>query len=82
MLVGFPTKEYQLNKNNENNEIEETWVTDDILSSYVAVGWFPTGNHRMGYATPAWLPKTENPKGGLLLLDDFNRKIIHNFLTK
>lgn len=68
MLIGFPIKEYELIKNNE-----PIWISKDILDVFIKDGGVITGETRMSYAKPSWVPKTENPNGGILILDDFNR---------
>lgn len=76
-LTGFPIKEYKLKiKNKETNELEDTWVAHDLLDLYLrsACEEFElTDQVRMSYATPAWLPREDNPNGTLLLLDDYSR---------
>lgn len=69
-LVGYPIKEYELCKE-EGGECE--WVSKDLLDYYLKSGYHASGAHRMNYASPTWLPKTENPNGGILILDDYNR---------
>lgn len=69
-LVGYPIKEYEVcNPDGSNCD----WISKDLLDAYIQGGYKVTGQHRMGYATPTWLPKTENPNGGILILDDYNR---------
>ena len=56
--------------------MEDTWVAHDLLDLYLrsACEEFElTDQVRMSYATPAWLPREENPNGTLLLLDDYSR---------
>lgn len=68
-LCGFPLKEYEIVIDGEKN-----WIPADLLHIYSCrddVSF--TTNTRMGYATPAWLPREENPNGTILLLDDFSR---------
>lgn len=76
-MTGFPIKEYKIKvKNKENGEFEDTWVAHDLLDLYLrsACEEFElTDEVRMGYATPAWLPREENPNGTVLLLDDYSR---------
>lgn len=70
-LVGFPMKEFKLLK--EKGSSEEKWVPENLLKEFISFGYFIPDDveTRMGYATPAWLPKTNN--GGILILDDWNR---------
>lgn len=68
-LCGFPLKEYEI-------EVDSNikWIPSDLLQTYTCRDDVKfTGNTRMGYATPAWLPREENPNGVILLLDDFSR---------
>lgn len=69
-LVGYPIKEYEVCFNDSQCD----WISKDLLDSYIKSGkGVVTGAHRMNYAKPAWLPNTENPNGGILILDDYNR---------
>ena len=75
-LTGFPIKEYKLRVKNAEGELVDTWVAHDLLDLYLrsACEEFElTDQVRMSYATPAWLPREENPNGTLLLLDDYSR---------
>ena len=75
-LTGFPIKEYKLKVKNSEGEFVDTWVAHDLLDLYLrsACEEFElTDQVRMSYATPAWLPREENPNGTLLLLDDYSR---------
>lgn len=68
-LCGFPIKEYEVRIDNEIN-----WIPADLLQTYTCREDVQfTGNTRMGYATPAWLPREENPNGVILLIDDYTR---------
>lgn len=68
-LCGFPLKEYEIEVNSNIK-----WIPSDLLQTYTCRDDVKfTGNTRMGYATPAWLPRNENPNGVILLLDDFSR---------
>ncbi len=68
MLVGFPVKEYEA----VNKDGEAIWVSSDLINEITSSHRL-TNNKRMNYAPPTWLPKTENPNGGILILDDYNR---------
>lgn len=70
-LIGYPLKEFHICC----PEGQCIWVAENLLEHYVKLGYTIVKNaeSRMSYAPPAWLPKTENPNGGILLLDDFNR---------
>ena len=76
-MTGFPLKEYKIKvRNKETGEFEDTWVAHDLLDLYLrsACEEFElTDQVRMGYATPAWLPREENENGTVLLLDDYSR---------
>lgn len=77
MLTGFPLKEFKINELDENgNVIDTKWVAHDLISTYFqkpCETYEITQESRMAYATPAWLPKEENPNGTIILLDDFSR---------
>lgn len=77
MLTGFPVKEFKINELDENGNVTATkWVAHDLLSTYFTKPcetYEITDESRMGYATPAWLPREENPNGVILLLDDYTR---------
>ena len=76
-LTGFPVKEFKINELDENRNVTATnWVAHDLLSTYFTKPcetYEITDESRMGYATPAWLPREENPNGVILLLDDYTR---------
>lgn len=76
-LVGFPLKEFRIKQLDKNtNEFVEKWVPADLLQIYSQLPceeYEFTGDSRMGYATPAWLPRDENPNGTILLIDDYTR---------
>ena len=68
-LTGFPIKEYEV-------EVEgvRKWVPADLVNMYTCDSNASfTGNSRMGYATPAWLPREDTEKGTILLIDDYTR---------
>lgn len=68
-LTGFPIKEYEVEV-----EGERKWVPADLVSMYTCDSNASfTGSSRMGYATPAWLPREDNEKGTILLIDDYTR---------
>lgn len=70
-LIGFPLKEFHICS--ERGDC--IWVAEDLLENYIKLGYtiVEKADVRMSYAPPSWLPKSENPNGGILLLDDFNR---------
>lgn len=77
-LTGFPIKEYKINELNEDGSVRESkWVAHDLISTYFqkpCETYEITTESRMSYATPAWLPREENPNGTILLADDYTRK--------
>ena len=76
-LVGFPIKEYKIKQlDHTSKTMIEKWVAADLLAIYSQMPcdeYEFTGESRMGYATPAWLPREENPNGTILLIDDYTR---------
>ena len=66
-LIGLPIYEYKILKGKE-----EKWVTDKVLSTFLALGWNATEEHRTSYAKPMWIQGRQD-KPVLLTLDDFNR---------
>lgn len=83
-LLGFPMKEYEvqtakLTKDENGNPkvviLPGTqWLNDKQLEmADKNTKYKPTGNTRMGYAKPAWVPKY-NENGTLVVLDDYVRK--------
>lgn len=75
-LTGFPIKEYKLRVKNSEGEFVDTWVAHDLLDLYLRSAcedFELTDQVRMSYATPAWLPREENERGTILLLDDYSR---------
>lgn len=73
-LVGFPQKEVLLQYQTKDGQIKTKWWPES-LTSKIPQGVQVTSTTRMGYAPPAWLPKTENENGCILLLDDYTRKL-------
>ena len=68
-LVGFPIKEYEV----ELDGVTQ-WISQDIISTTINCKDYKfTGQSRMNYAPPAWLPREFNPNGTILYLDDFSR---------
>ena len=68
-LTGFPIKEYEV-----EIEGEKKWIPSDLVGMYTCDSNASfTGNSRMGYATPAWLPREDNEKGTIHLIDDYTR---------
>lgn len=65
-LTGFPIKEYKTKDNK--------WIPADLVSKFCDEDLF-TGESRMSYAAPEWLPAAdgEGKDGWLLILDDYTR---------
>ena len=65
-LTGFPIKEYKTK--------EGTWIPADLVHKYCDEGYF-TGESRMSYAAPDWLPDKDcgGKEGCILALDDYTR---------
>lgn len=66
-LIGFPVKEYEVLIDGKAE-----WIAEDVLKTSENCFEY-TNRHRMGYATPSWLPRDFNPNGTMLVLDDFSR---------
>lgn len=67
-MTGFPYKEFEITKDGKSE-----WIASDIIGSVNLDNHSFTGQTRMSYATPSWLPREENPNGTILLLDDYTR---------
>lgn len=65
-LVGFPCKEYEVEK-----EGSLKWVPESMLDTYVQYKYKPTGEKRMTHAAPEWVQGLGD--GGILILDDYTR---------
>lgn len=65
-LIGFPQKEYLVQKDNKGK-----WVEEKVLDSFISQGYSPMNKTRMGYSKPSWLPDTKEPV--VLFLDDWTR---------
>ena len=85
-LTGFPLKQYKIYKIESSvdevtgevviTKCEPHWVAHDLLGAYLNAPcdtYELTDETRMAYAPPQWLPQESNPKGTILLLDDYNR---------
>lgn len=71
-LVGYPMKEVQIQWKAKDGTTKTRWWPENLLNK-VPQGVTVTSNTRMGYATPAWLPREDNPNGTILMLDDYSR---------
>ena len=65
-LVGFPIRQFEV-----ANSKETIWVDENAYDEYLRLEYKPTGQNRMSYCAPEWISGKE--KGGILLLDDWNR---------
>jgi hypothetical protein len=65
-LVGFPIRQFEV-----TNSKETIWVDENAYDEYLRLEYKPTGQNRMSYCAPEWISGKE--KGGILLLDDWNR---------
>ena len=65
-LTGFPIKEYKTR--------DGKWIPADLVSKFCDEDLF-TGESRMSYAAPEWLPDEdgEGKEGWILALDDYTR---------
>ena len=52
---------------------EKIWVDEVAIDHYTKQGYAFTGQKRMGYCPPEWIADKQG--GGILILDDWNRKI-------
>ena len=71
-LCGLPVKEILLRWKTKDGGIKTKWWPESLLSK-IPQNVQVTEQTRMGYATPAWLPREDNPNGTILLLDDYSR---------
>jgi hypothetical protein len=69
-LVGFPIRQFQVCKDDGLTEDCE-WIDEHAVESYSGMGYKFTGQNRMSYCPPQWI--ADKKKGGILILDDFNR---------
>ncbi len=83
-LIGFPKEEYQIYKtitSDDKAHLNFTtaqigkkiakWVDKATLEFYLKLGFKATGASRMAYSAPEWIANKK--RGGILLLDDWNR---------
>jgi len=73
-LVGFPIRQFELTKGSD-----KVWVDENLIKEYQDQGFKSTGLNRMSYCAPEWISGKE--KGGILLLDDWNRADIRFILA-
>ena len=67
-ITGFPIKEFRVDCDGKDE-----WIPADLLPSCGCNELQFTGETRMSYAAPAWLPREDNPNGTIILLDDYTR---------
>ena len=88
-VIGLPKEEYYMCIDNPVkkevtlpngktvmvNELNEqcVWVVKSAIQTYQSKGYHLTGETRMSYSIPKWLQEIDRSKGGILILDDFNR---------
>ena len=61
----------KLNSNTSVTKKIGQWVSELAVSDYLKNGYKLTGKNRMSYCAPEWI--ADKKKGGILLLDDWNR---------
>ena len=66
-LVGFPIRQFEVCKDKDNC----IWIDEHAVEEYTKLGYKFTGQNRMSYCPPEWI--VGKTKGGILLLDDWNR---------
>lgn len=71
-LVGLPTYEYKVCRNQGKKDEECHWVSDKVLAHYIHMGYVSLNEHRTSYSKPSWIQGKED-KPVLLTLDDYNR---------
>ena len=71
-LCGYPQKEVLVQWKSKDGTIKTKWWPENLKDS-IRAGITITNKTRMGYATPSWLPREENPNGTILCLDDYTR---------
>lgn len=70
-LTGFPIKEFEVVKTTDDGIKVAKWVPENIMPMYIQNKYVPSGEKRMGYASPEWIQGKE--EGGILILDDYSR---------
>ena len=65
-LVGFPIRQFEMTNGSDTVFVDEHLVEDYRKENYKA-----TGKNQMSYCAPEWIANKD--KGGILLLDDWNR---------
>jgi len=70
-LVGFPIRQFQMAKKDKDDKWSMKWADEHLVGSFKDKGYQPTGKSQMSYCAPEWI--ADKKKGGILLLDDWNR---------
>lgn len=70
-LVGFPIRQFEVCKYKDKTASDHTWIDEHAVEEYRILGYSTTGKNRMSYCPPEWI--ANKSKGGILLLDDWNR---------
>jgi hypothetical protein len=65
-LVGFPVRQFELEK-----EGKKEWIDEQMVESHLNSGYKSTGKNRTTNCPPDWL--AGQTEGGILLLDDYSR---------
>jgi len=66
-LVGFPIRQFEVCKDKDAC----IWIDEHAVEEYTKLGYKFSGQNRMSYCPPEWI--AGKTKGGILLLDDWNR---------
>lgn len=70
-LVGFPIRQFQMAKKDKDDKWVMKWADEHLVESFKEKGYQATGKSQMSYCAPEWI--ADKKKGGILLLDDWNR---------
>ena len=70
-LVGFPIRQFQMAKKDKDDNWVMKWADEHLVESFKEKGYQATGKSQMSYCAPEWI--ADKKKGGILLLDDWNR---------
>ena len=70
-LVGFPIRQFQMAKKDKDDKWIMKWADEHLVESFKEKGYQATGKSQMSYCAPEWI--ADKKKGGILLLDDWNR---------
>jgi len=81
-LVGYPIRQFEMVKNKGTEEAPEwvsNWVDEHLLEDARHRGYIASGKSQMSYCAPEWIANKKG--GGILILDDWNRKIFKEKLV-